>query len=41
VTAVVDISCPNCDRTEPVRKRDLDHYYCADCGTEFGHEELL
>jgi transposase-like protein len=41
MTAVVDIGCPECRRTEPVRKRGIDRYHCTDCDVTFSHEALL
>lgn len=35
MTLLVDISCPDCGRTDPVRKRDLGRYYCEACDRTF------
>jgi ribosomal protein L37AE/L43A len=35
VTAVIDISCPACGRTDAVRKEGLGTYRCGACGEEF------
>jgi DNA-directed RNA polymerase subunit RPC12/RpoP len=40
MTVVVDIECPYCGRTGPVRKERIATYRCDDCGTEFGREEI-
>lgn len=37
----IDIACPNCGSTEPVRKLALDRYRCTACGTEFSPEDVL
>ncbi|MFB6171305.1 MAG: hypothetical protein ABEJ23_02145 [Haloarculaceae archaeon] len=41
MTAVVDISCPDCGRTDPVVKLRLDTYRCQECGREFSHQDVL
>jgi ribosomal protein L37AE/L43A len=35
VTAVIDISCPECGRTDAVQKEGLGTYRCTECGAEF------
>jgi len=35
VTAVIDIACPGCGRTAPVRKEGLATYRCVECDREF------
>lgn len=32
---VVDISCPDCDAVDEVRKISLGTYVCGACGLEF------
>jgi len=40
MTAVIDISCPSCGRTDAVRKRGLGTYRCAECGEEFDQSAI-
>jgi len=40
MTIVVDIACPNCGRTDTVRKEGLGTYRCAECGHEFTQEDI-
>jgi hypothetical protein len=40
MTAVIDISCPSCGRTNAVRKRGLGTYRCAECGEEFDQSAI-
>ena len=35
VTAVIDISCPACGRTDAVRTEGLGEYHCGECGEAF------
>jgi ribosomal protein L37AE/L43A len=35
VTAVIDISCPACGRTDTVRKEGLATHRCGACGEAF------
>jgi len=41
MTVVVDIACPNCERTRTVRKVAIDRYRCDDCGEEFGQGDVV
>lgn len=41
MTAVVDVSCPDCGETGTVAKVALGEYRCEDCGAEFGPEEVV
>ena len=41
MTVVVDISCPNCERTQTVRKIEIDRYRCEECGEEFDQADVL
>lgn len=40
MTVVVDIPCPRCNQSESVRKQSIGTYRCAECGFEFGPEDL-
>jgi len=40
VTAVIDISCPSCGRTDAVRKEGLGSYRCGECGAEFDQSAI-
>ncbi|MFB6173719.1 MAG: hypothetical protein ABEI39_03675 [Halobacteriales archaeon] len=40
MTIVLDISCPECGQSEPVRKVGLATYRCTECGIEFDHEDV-
>lgn len=40
MTLLVDIGCPECGRTGPVRKVDIGVYRCADCDREFTQADL-
>jgi len=40
MTVLVDIGCPACGRTEPVRKVGIGTYRCVDCGREFTEAEV-
>ena len=37
---VIDIACPSCGRTGPVRKVRIGAYRCAECGHEFDHTDV-
>lgn len=37
---VVDITCPECDRTSPVQKVALGEYRCTECDVEFSHHDV-
>ena len=41
MTAVVDISCPECEAIRAVRKVGVGQYRCSECGAEFSAEEVL
>lgn len=41
MTAVVDIDCPECGKTQPVMKIGIDRYCCTACEVEFSHEDVL
>jgi len=41
MTAVVDISCPDCEAIRAVRKVGVGQYRCEECGAEFSAEEVL
>ncbi len=40
MTVLVDISCPECGLTEPVRKLQIGRYRCAECGFEFTQDDI-
>jgi transposase-like protein len=40
MTVLVDIGCPDCGRTEPVRKVGIGRYRCGECGREFTESEV-
>lgn len=41
MSLLVDISCPECGRTDTVRKVGLDLYRCTECDHEFSQEDIL
>jgi transposase-like protein len=41
MTLAVDISCPSCDRTGPVRKVGIGAYRCAECEREFTRDDVV
>lgn len=41
MTIVVDISCPSCGLSDPVRKEQLDTYRCSNCGHVFSPEDVV
>ena len=40
MTVLVDIGCPDCGRTEPVRKVGIGRYRCEECGRVFTESEV-
>ncbi|MFB6142058.1 MAG: hypothetical protein ABEJ30_01800 [Halorientalis sp.] len=40
MSVLVDISCPACERTLPVRKVSIGRYRCGECGHEFTHDDV-
>ncbi|WP_424019234.1 hypothetical protein ACOZ4N_07110 [Halorientalis pallida] len=40
MTLLVDIACPSCGRTRPVRKVAIGTYRCGDCGREFTEADI-
>ncbi len=40
MTVVVDISCPKCGQTDPVRKESLATYRCIDCDHSFSQTDV-
>lgn len=40
VVTVIDIECPACGRTRPVRKERIGAYRCTACGNEFDHGDV-
>lgn len=40
MTLVVDISCPECGRTDPVQKEGIATYRCTACEFEFSQEDV-
>jgi tRNA(Ile2) C34 agmatinyltransferase TiaS len=40
MTVLVDIGCPDCGRTEPVRKVGIGRYRCDECGSEFTESDV-
>lgn len=40
MTILVDIGCPDCGRTESVRKVGIGTYRCVECGREFTEADL-
>ncbi|WP_256465437.1 hypothetical protein [Halorientalis marina] len=41
MTLLVDIDCPDCGRSEPVRKVGIGTYRCGECGREFTESDVL
>jgi ribosomal protein L37AE/L43A len=37
---VVDIACPECERTTPVQKVALGEYRCVECDVAFSPRDL-
>lgn len=40
MTILVDISCPECGQTEPVRKLKIGQYRCTDCELDFTQTDI-
>ncbi|MFB6084199.1 MAG: hypothetical protein ABEJ94_08145 [Halorientalis sp.] len=40
MTLLVDITCPSCGRTRPVRKIAIGTYRCGDCDREFTEADV-
>jgi len=41
MSVLIDIACPECGRTQSVRKVALDRYRCEECCVEFSQEDVL
>jgi len=41
MSLLVDIGCPDCGRTRPVRKVAIGTYRCAECDREFTQSEAV
>jgi len=40
MTVVVDIACPKCGETDPVRKEGLGTYRCLECDHTFSQTDV-
>jgi len=40
MTVVVDIACPKCGETDPVRKEGLGTYRCIECDHTFSQTDV-
>jgi len=41
MTMLVDIECPDCELTKPVRKVGIGTYRCGRCGREFTGSDVV